>query len=137
MIVEVPVSVGELLDKLSILRIKMKNFTSEERRANVRREHDELARVADARSLRHGELENSLDEVNGRLWEIEDQLRVLEAGQDFGPEFIRLARAVYFTNDERAALKKKLNEHFGSTLVEEKEYVDYGRKGTAPSGRSE
>ena len=125
MIVEVPVSVGELLDKLSILRIKMKNFTSEERRANVRREHDELARVADARSLRHGELENSLDEVNGRLWEIEDQLRVLEAGQDFGPEFIRLARAVYFTNDERAALKKKLNEHFGSTLVEEKSYENY------------
>ncbi len=136
MIVQVPVSVGELLDKLSILRIKRKNFSSEERRANVIREHDELAKVADAKGLRHPELEEALDEVNGRLWDIEDELRVLESKEDFGADFVRLARAVYFTNDERAELKKKLNAHFGSTLVEEKEYVDYGRQGTDPGKKA-
>lgn len=131
MIVHVPVSVGELLDKLSILRIKLKNFRDEAKRANVRREHDELAAAADARGLRDATLEARLDAVNGELWTIEDELRVLESRKDFGPRFVELARSVYVVNDRRAAVKKLVNERFGSTLVEEKEYVDYG--GDAPA----
>lgn len=127
MIVQAPVSVGELLDKLSILRIKAARFTNDEKRANVRRELAELQRVADARELRLPLLEAELDEVNGALWDVEDELRVLESRQDFGARFVELARAVYFTNDRRAAIKRRLNEHFGSALVEEKQYVDYGQ----------
>ena len=125
MIVQAPVSVGELLDKLSILRIKEARFTREDKRANVRRELAELQGVADQDGLRHEQLEGQLDEVNGALWDVEDELRVLESRQDFGDRFVELARAVYVTNDLRAALKRQLNEHFGSTLVEEKQYVDY------------
>ena len=125
MIVQVPVSIGEMLDKMSILRIKLKNFKDEQRKQNVRRELEELNAVADRKQLRHAGMEAELDEINGRLWAIEDDLRVLETRKDFGDEFIRLARAVYYTNDERAAVKRRLNEHFGSTLVEEKEYIDY------------
>lgn len=125
MIVQVPVSIGEMLDKMSILRIKLKNFKDEQRKQNVRRELEELNAVADRKQLRHAAMEAELDEINGRLWAIEDDLRVLETRKDFGDEFIRLARAVYYTNDERAAVKRRLNEHFGSTLVEEKEYIDY------------
>jgi len=125
-IVHAPVSVGELLDKLSILRIKLSRFKDEAKRANARREHDELAAVAEARGLRDAALEGELDAANGALWEIEDELRVLESRRDFGPRFVELARAVYVTNDRRAAVKKRINERFGSALVEEKEYVDYG-----------
>jgi hypothetical protein len=131
-IVQVPVSVGELLDKLSILRIKLAEFRDEAQRENVRRELAELARVADALGLRHPDLEAGLDEVNGALWRIEDELRVLESRRDFGARFVELARAVYFTNDRRAALKRDLNRRFGSTLVEEKQYVDY--RGTPADG---
>ncbi|MCA9782447.1 MAG: hypothetical protein KC518_02605 [Candidatus Cloacimonetes bacterium] len=136
MIVEVPVSIGELLDKLSILRIKLKNFSPGPKRDNVQREHDALQTVADTRGLRHPELETALDQVNGRLWKVEDELRVLETRQDFGMEFIALARAVYYTNDERAALKQRLNTHFGSSLVEEKQYVDYRAPGATEPGGS-
>jgi hypothetical protein len=125
-IVHAPVSVGELLDKLSILRIKLRNFKDEGKRANARREHDELAAVARAKGLQDEELEAGLDEVNDALWAIEDELRVLEGRSDFGPRFVELARAVYYTNDRRAALKRRVNARFGSTLVEEKEYQDYG-----------
>jgi hypothetical protein len=129
-IIQVPVSVGEMLDKMSILRIKLKNFKDEARKANVRLELGELDKVAEVKGLRHPELEGRLDEINGRLWDIEDELRVLETRQDFGQRFIELARAVYYTNDERADAKRELNQHFGSTLVEEKEYVDYKAAGS-------
>lgn len=132
MIVQAPVSVGELLDKLSILRIKEARFTVEEKRVNVRRELRELQQVADAAALRHAGLEAELDEVNGALWDVEDELRVLEIRQDFGARFVELARSVYFINDRRAQVKRRLNEHFGSTLVEEKQYVDYGAVGQGP-----
>jgi hypothetical protein len=125
-IVQAPVSVGELLDKLSILRIKEARFTHEDKRANVRRELRELQQVADALGLCHEALEAELDAVNGALWDVEDELRVLESRQDFGSRFVELARAVYVTNDRRAAVKRRLNEHFGSSLVEEKQYVEYG-----------
>ena len=125
MIVKVPVSVGELLDKVSILRIKLDKFQDEQRRANVRRELDALLETCQEYGLHHEDLETELVEVNTELWEVEDKLRVLESRADFGAEFIKLARGVYYTNDRRAAIKRRINEHFGSTLVEEKEYVKY------------
>ena len=135
MIVTEPVSVGELLDKMSILRIKLAQFRDEGKRHNARRELDELEAVSRAHGLSHAALEAALDEVNGRLWVVEDELRVLERDQDFGPRFVELARAVYVTNDQRARIKRDLNEAFGSTLVEEKQYVDYGPGDAARAGR--
>jgi hypothetical protein len=126
MITQVPVSVGELLDKMSILRIKLKNFVDETKLRNVHRELDALIEVANAAGLCHEALEADLDKINGELWVIEDDLRILESKKEFGENFVRLARSVYFTNDRRAAVKKELNHHFDSDLVEEKEYIDYG-----------
>lgn len=134
MILSVPVSVGELLDKMSILRIKLVEIQDPAKRQNVRRELDELEAVARTHGLAHPELEQGLDEVNAELWRIEDELRVLEREQRFDARFIELARAVYYTNDRRARLKRELNAHFGSALVEEKQYVEYG--GPVPPGSS-
>ncbi len=131
MIVKVPVSIGELLDKMSILRIKLSKFKDADRIANVRRELGALASVAESSRLRHPGLEAELDKHNGRLWMIEDELRLLESRGDFGERFVELARGVYYTNDRRAAVKRKINEHFGSGLVEEKEYVDYTSGGNS------
>ncbi len=136
MIVTVPVSVGELLDKMSILRIKLAQFSDEGKRRNARRELDELEAVSRTHGLSHTALEAALDEVNGRLWVVEDELRVLERDQDFGPRFVELARAVYVTNDQRARIKRDLNEVFGSTLVEEKQYVDYGSDASSRGRRA-
>jgi hypothetical protein len=100
--VDGPVSVGELLDKMSILRIKLAQFRDEGKRHNARRELDELEAVSRAHGLSHAALEAALDEVNARLWQVEDELRVLERARISVRSFIRLARAVYVTNDERA-----------------------------------
>jgi hypothetical protein len=127
MLVRVPVSVGELLDKISILRIKTERIDDPAKVANVRRELEALdAEVAGMdidRDLVEGFL-TELEAVNGELWVIEDDIRACEARQDFGEEFIRLARAVYRTNDVRAKIKKRANEATGSELTEEKSYVD-------------
>ena len=127
MLVRVPVSVGELLDKISILRIKTQRIADAAKVANVQRELDALDAEVSAmdvdRELVEGFLEE-LEEINGELWVIEDDIRACEARQDFGEEFIRLARAVYRTNDVRAKIKKRANEATGSELTEEKSYVD-------------
>ena len=127
MLVRVPVSVGELLDKISILRIKTQRIADPAKVANVRRELDaldaEVAAMDIDRELVEGFLEE-LEEINGELWVIEDDIRACESRQDFGEEFIRLARAVYRTNDVRAKIKKRANEATGSELTEEKSYVD-------------
>ena len=122
------VSLGEFLDKLTILEIKSERITDPEKLANVRRELETLRRTWAASEYAGREIEpeySRLKSVNERLWEIEDAIREKERRQDFDEEFIRLARAVYFTNDERAALKKALNLRLGSELVEEKSYTDY------------
>ncbi|MFA7331941.1 MAG: hypothetical protein WC326_12805 [Candidatus Delongbacteria bacterium] len=119
---------------MSILRIKLVEIQDPAKRQNVRRELDELEAVARTHGLAHPELEQGLDEVNAELWRIEDELRVLEREQRFDARFIELARAVYYTNDRRARLKRELNAHFGSALVEEKQYVEYG--GPVPPGSS-
>ena len=128
----VPVSFGELLDKIAILEIKSERMTDAVKLANVRRELDALnatwaAHPASGKDIR--ELRAALKAVNERLWSIEDDIRTQEKQQSFGAEFIRLARAVYFENDERSRIKKDINLALGSAYVEEKSYEDYGAKG--------
>ena len=129
MTIQVPVSVGELLDKLTILAIKLERIDDPAKRANIAREHAALEAVVEARDLRHPEgvtaLEQELRSVNEQLWRIEDEIREHERQQRFDDAFIALARAVYRTNDERAALKRRLNALTGSELVEEKSYAAY------------
>jgi predicted nucleic acid-binding Zn-ribbon protein len=125
--VRVPVSVGELLDKISILRIKEQRIAAPAKLVNVRRELSALQPEMERIEAPAHQLEDwltDLDRVNGALWEIEDDIRACEARSDFGENFVRLARAVYRTNDERASIKRRINEATGSDLVEEKSYVD-------------
>jgi len=124
--IRVPISPGELLDKLTILRIKAARIADPAKLANVRRELAvlELAwrEAAPRSSPRLGEEESALARVNTALWEVEDALRECEAAQRFGAEFVALARSVYQHNDERAAIKRRVNEKLGSALIEEKSY---------------
>lgn len=119
-----PIAAGELIDKITILEIKAARITDAVKRANVMRELDAL----DALRARHGlagldALTAELKAVNERLWDVEDEIRELEAEQRFDARFIELARAVYVTNDRRAALKKDINLAVGSAIVEEKSYA--------------
>ena len=124
----VPVSFGELLDKIAILQIKSERIDDEAKLANVRKELSALektwmahpAAVKDIARLRR-----ELKEVNERLWVIEDDIRLKEKAQAFDDEFIQLARNVYFENDTRARIKKDINLALGSAYVEEKSYQDY------------
>jgi len=123
--IRVPVSAGELLDKISILRIKTERIDDAAKVANVRRELELLDPECDQLGASADQMDDwfaRLAEVNGQLWEIEDRIRECEAAGDFGKEFIRLARAVYQTNDERARIKKEINLATGSDVVEEKSY---------------
>ena len=126
--IAVPLSFGEVLDKITILEIKSERMTDPGKLENVRFELEALNRIwRDEISMTPeiGELRSQLKAVNEALWEIEDGIRELEAQQSFGEDFIRLARSVYFTNDRRAAIKKAVNEGLGSRLIEEKSYRDY------------
>lgn len=121
----VPVSYGELLDKLTILEIKSERIADEHKRANVTRELTLLRQVRDRHVLSSGELAELLAELkatNERLWEIEDALREMDRASDFSERFIHTARAVYQTNDKRANLKRAINQLLGSEIVEEKSY---------------
>ncbi|AKS41470.1 DUF6165 family protein [Wenzhouxiangella marina] len=123
-----PVSPGELLDKLSILDIKSERIDDSIKLANVRLERELLEKVWSDSRLETEEivaLRAELKRINEALWEIEDDIRICEKNDDFGPRFIELARAVYVTNDQRAAIKKKINLALGSAIVEEKSYQDY------------
>ncbi|HEY5102463.1 MAG TPA: DUF6165 family protein [Steroidobacteraceae bacterium] len=124
----IPISAGELLDKITILRIKAARMTDAQKLANVRLELGLLEKTWADLGGATAELtaeEHALQSVNERLWDIEDRIRDKEARQLFDREFIDLARAVYVTNDERAAIKKRINLHLGSRLVEEKSYASY------------
>jgi len=127
--VQVPVSVGELLDKLTILAIKLQRIDDAAKRVNIAREQEELEIVVAVAGLRAAvgvtELETELRRVNEQLWEIEDSIREHERQQRFDAAFIALARAVYRTNDQRADLKRRINALVGSELVEEKSYAAY------------
>ena len=124
----VPVSWGELLDKVTILEIKTERLTSETALANVRHELHELAVPAATALTLHAEipmLKAELKRVNETLWQIEDDIRDHEARQSFDADFIRLARAVYQTNDLRGRLKQRINTLTKSDLHEEKQYSRY------------
>jgi hypothetical protein len=124
----VPVSPGELLDKITILRIKAARIGDPAKLANVRLELsllEEIWRTSGCASHDVAQDERALLEVNERLWDIEDRIRDKEARGSFDREFIELARSVYVSNDERAAVKKRLNVQLGSRIVEEKSYRQY------------
>jgi len=124
---KVEISNGELLDKFSILEIKTGNITDPSKLANVKNEYRELA--SDCTNLLRDStistLYAELKSINQKLWVIEDDIRDCERSKDFGPKFVSLAREVYFTNDDRARIKKEINLASGSSLVEEKSYKDY------------
>ena len=125
----VPVSFGELLDKIAILQIKSERMTDPAKLANVRNELAALEKTWMAHPAAGQDiamLRAELKAVNERLWVIEDDIRLKEKAQAFDDEFIRLARAVYFQNDIRARVKKDINLALGSAYVEEKSYQDYG-----------
>ena len=123
-----PVSPGEVLDKITILEIKSERMSDPAKLDNVRRELDLLSETW-SRSVAEDDvvrmLHAELKRINEALWVIEDDIRDKERVREFDERFIELARSVYVTNDQRAAAKKKLNEHLGSDIVEEKSYQDY------------
>ncbi len=124
----VPVSPGEMLDKVTILRIKSARMSDPAKLANVRLELDMLERTWAASPYAGADVAAdvaALQAVNERLWVIEDDIRDKERAQEFDARFIELARSVYFENDERAAIKKRINTALGSKIVEEKSYAAY------------
>src|SRR6202166_3749069 len=126
--ITVPISPGELLDKITILRIKSTRISDPKKLANVRVELQVLEDTWRGSAYAKAGIEAeviALLEVNERLWVIEDGIRDKERAQEFDADFIRFARAVYFENDERAAIKRRINTKLGSELVEEKPYAEY------------
>ena len=126
---KVEVSNGELLDKLSILELKLKNIKDDKKLINIKNEHGGLSPLCNNLFNNYGNelrsLYAKLSEINAELWKIEDDIRECERNKDFGAEFVRLARAVYFTNDKRSDVKKSINLLTESGFVEEKSYEDY------------
>ena len=126
--IKVPISPGELLDKITILRIKSQRMTDPAKLSNVRLELRALEETWSASAYARIDIAADIDallRVNERLWVIEDDIRDKERAQAFDAEFVRLARAVYFENDERAAIKRRINVTLGSPIVEEKSYREY------------
>jgi hypothetical protein len=124
----VPISPGELLDKITILRIKAARMSDTAKLANVKHELALLEKTwteSGASAVDLGDEEANLTRVNEALWAIEDDIRDEERAHRFGEKFIELARAVYVTNDERAAIKRRINTLSGSGIVEEKSYKSY------------
>ena len=127
-VLQVEVSPGELIDKITILEIKAEKIADPDKLTNVHRELRSLTATREKALDTSPELDEftaELRRINERLWEIEDDIRDCERNGDFGERFIELARAVYRTNDRRAAAKRSINELLGSELVEEKDYADY------------
>jgi hypothetical protein len=120
----IEISIGEALDKLSILGIKMEKIKDEAKLDNVAKEYYMILDLVEEEML-EDELYDKLKFVNRRLWEIEDEIRVCEKHGDFNLNFIRLARAVYHRNDERAEIKRQINLKYNSNLIEEKHYQAY------------
>ena len=125
---QVPVSVGEVLDKITILQIKLARISDAKKRVNIQNELDALLPFVAGDGFITDEMQGlmaQLKSVNEALWDIEDDIREKEAAKSFDAEFIKLARAVYVTNDKRAEIKKQINLATGSALIEEKSYESY------------
>ena len=126
--VNIPVSLGELLDKISILEIKSIKISNESKLANIKKELSGLKKVLENLNINFSEIKNLYEElykINLGLWEIEDSIRILEKDKSFEKDFIDLARSVYITNDKRFQVKNEINKLFNSNYVEEKSYEDY------------
>ena len=127
--IEINASVGELLDKISILKIKEQKINDEKKLLNIKKELGQLSSIAekfiekDKKSYK--KFMDELFEINLQLWETEDSIRILENKKNFNDEFIQLARNVYYSNDKRFEIKSKINKFYGSEIVEEKDYEDY------------
>jgi hypothetical protein len=121
----IEVSIGEIVDKLSILQIKLENITDKDKLANVRKEFNYLYDIVFKDLKIQLDDYNRLLDINKQLWDIEDDIRDEERAKRFEDKFIELARAVYVTNDERSRIKKDINLKYGSDFVEEKSYQDY------------
>ena len=125
---QVPISWGELFDKITILQIKLENLTSKDALKNVEREIKQLRSILIKyfpENTKAKQLEEELKQINQKLWHIEDKIRDKERNRSFDDEFIQLARSVYIINDERSRIKRKINDFFGSEFVEEKSYAKY------------
>ena len=124
----IEISPGELIDKLTILEIKLDNISDPAKLSNVKREHDSL-KTSYCRNITEtpeiARLAADLKSVNSELWKLEDDIRCHERDSSFGETFVRLARSVYRTNDRRAAIKRRINDLLKSVIVEEKSYTDY------------
>ena len=124
----IPISWGELFDKKTILQIKLKNLKTKNALKNVKTEYDQLNTIFNknfSKNINAKKLISDLKKVNQKLWDIEDLIRDKERNKTFDKDFIKLARSVYFTNDDRSRIKRNINETFGSELIEEKSYTDY------------
>ena len=126
MLIRIPVSVGELFDKISILEIKLANIKDAEKKKSILKEYNYLVKIALKIDLScfHSTWYDDLVNINKKLWVIEEKKRLCEKKQDFGKEFIRLARNVYLYNDKRAAIKMRINKLFNSTVVEQKSHIN-------------
>ncbi len=127
--VEIEVSVGELLDKLSILEIKSTKISNTDKLKNINNELSKLKKISEKIKEQDPDkfklFFSKLLETNNRLWKIEDEIRICEKNDNFDNTFIKLARDVYFTNDERFKIKNEINLYYNSGVVEEKEYIEY------------
>ena len=126
--VETPIAYGELIDKITILELKVERFTEASKIANAQTEFDllrERLMQAQLTGPNLAELTAKLRLINGRLWDLEDRVRECERQKEFGSDFIAFARSIYQTNDERAAVKREINLSLGSALIEEKSYEAY------------
>jgi hypothetical protein len=127
MIISTPVSLGELVDKISILHIKNNNIKDEEKLKLIREELELLNQTLN-KHIKKNDIQNYLDsliEINSKLWVIEDDIRDCERKKKFDQTFIDLARSVYFTNDKRSEVKLEINKKFGSKIIEVKSYEEY------------
>lgn len=123
---KIDISIGELVDKVTILSIKLEKIKNPEKLKNISKEYDLLYKSMQNMGITKDSNDfKNLFQVNLRLWDIEDKIRIKEANKEFDDDFIQLARSVYFENDKRAEIKKQINLTFGSDLIEEKEYVQY------------
>ena len=126
--IKIPVSVGELIDKITILEIKLERIKDKEKIKNVKKEYIELKNIEnDLKKSKDFEEKyfSKLKQVNIQLWNTEDEIRIFEKNKNFDDKFLNLARSVYRLNDERSVLKRKINLEYGSEYIEEKDYEEY------------
>lgn len=123
---KIHISVGELVDKVTILAIKLNKITDNLKLENIKYEYDKLKNSMNKAGI-HTENQYYIQllDINNKLWDIEDKIRIKESKKEFDDDFIQLARSIYFVNDKRSEIKKTINLEFGSDIIEEKEYVNY------------